>query len=311
MSDIFKILLPVFTVIALGYFARKKQFITDMHVDGVNTLVYTVLFPIMIFNAFFTARLQKQMLHVVIVVFILHVAALLIGSLFQNFIGKEYGGIAKYHMATAEGGNILFPLYATIVGTEHMSNAVMIDISMIFIAFIVFPVMMHRTLGGAKGFRSILWSMLKSPMIISFLIGSCLNLLGVYRWMEQAGISDIYDSIAGMLIVPMVTLILFTIGYRFQIPKKTSTPLLKTMVLRMTVMALGAAFIILAAPSLASNRPLRIALMLQCACPPSLMMPTLIAPVIENQEQRAFISAFLSLYIAVTLVAYTLIVILA
>lgn len=43
-------LVPVFFMLGLGYLSRVKKWISPEQKAGANTIVFTVLFPIMIFS---------------------------------------------------------------------------------------------------------------------------------------------------------------------------------------------------------------------------------------------------------------------
>lgn len=45
-------LVPVFFMLGLGYLSRVKKWISPEQKAGANTIVFTVLFPIMIFSLF-------------------------------------------------------------------------------------------------------------------------------------------------------------------------------------------------------------------------------------------------------------------
>ena len=52
-------LFPVFFMIILGMIARIKNFISPKQKEGANHIVFNVLFPILIFNVLFTAKIRS------------------------------------------------------------------------------------------------------------------------------------------------------------------------------------------------------------------------------------------------------------
>ena len=60
-------LVPVFFMLGLGYLSRLKGWISPDQKAGANTLVFTVLFPILIFNLLGSAQLQLETAAVVVV----------------------------------------------------------------------------------------------------------------------------------------------------------------------------------------------------------------------------------------------------
>ena len=59
-------LFPVFFMIGLGAIARIKNWITPEQKDGANNIVFNVLFPIMIFNVLFTAKIEASVIWIII-----------------------------------------------------------------------------------------------------------------------------------------------------------------------------------------------------------------------------------------------------
>ena len=65
-------LFPVFFMIILGMIARIKGFISPEQKEGANHIVFNVLFPILIFNVLFTAKIESSAILIVVKVEMLH-----------------------------------------------------------------------------------------------------------------------------------------------------------------------------------------------------------------------------------------------
>ncbi len=55
----FEVVIPIFLLIALGYFLRKIKLLDGNTIEKLNNLVFNVLFPIMIFNSLYDASLSQ------------------------------------------------------------------------------------------------------------------------------------------------------------------------------------------------------------------------------------------------------------
>lgn len=290
--------IPVFFMIGLGILTNKKQLITNEQAEGVNALVSTILFPLMVFNAFFTAELSVSMLGIVAFVFVLHLIALAAGKL----IGGKYGHIARYFTATVDGGNICYPLYATIVGSQYISNIVLLDLACMFIVFLVIPMMANKN--ENTSLKDNLIAVAKSPLIITLALAIVLNLLGVHSLLEKTGILDIYNGIVSMATGPIVALILFVIGCRFELKAEDLKPILKTMIIRLAVLVSGGFLLLQVFKGQAADPVFRIAVQLYFFCPPALVLPMSVEGAVKSEDDRAFMSAYLSMHMVVTLIAY-------
>ena len=107
---------PVFFMILLGLISRIKGWITPEQKEGANKIVFTILFPIMIFNVLFTSHIEAQAISIVIYVLSAFSIALVIGFLVRNITGKKWAHFSPFYMTTNEGGNVALPLYTSIVG---------------------------------------------------------------------------------------------------------------------------------------------------------------------------------------------------
>ena len=106
-------------------------------------------------------------------------------------------------------------------------------------------------------------------------------------------------------------IILFVIGYDLKVDMKTLPLLLKLMVTRALLYALIIAGFFLLFSDMMAGREFRIAVLLYFMCPTGFAIPIIVSPVCTRDEEEQFMSAFLSLYIIITLIVYTLLVVFA
>ena len=59
---------PLFFMIFLGLLSLIKGWITPEQKEGANKIVFTILFPIMIFNVLFTSHIEAQAISIVLYV---------------------------------------------------------------------------------------------------------------------------------------------------------------------------------------------------------------------------------------------------
>lgn len=303
-------ILPVFFMIILGGVSKKKNLITNEQANGMSDVVYKLLMPIMVFNAIFTTNLKVSALYIVLFVFFIHIFGLVIGKLTSRFIGGRFSNISPYLMCTVDGGNVCFPLYATIVGASYISNIVLLDIACMFIVFLIIPLTVSTTNSKSSNIKDMLKNIFYNPIVISLLVGFILNQIGLYDYITNSSINDAYNSIISMATAPIVTMILFMIGYQFKIEKSSIVPLVKCVMSRFIIMAIAIISFFTVFPKLLQDRALFIAVILYFMCPPSLILQTQVSSLFTKEEDASFMSAFVSVYMIITLIAYMLIVIL-
>ena len=139
---------PVVFMLALGWFARKMNVISDEQNGGIKKLIFSLLLPILVFNATFTMSIDLGYMKIMGFMFALQCAVLLAGAGIFRFFKNDYTHISPYLMTTIEGGNAFYPLYIGLVGTGFSSYFVLLDIPGIFMIFLVIPLILAR--GGAS-----------------------------------------------------------------------------------------------------------------------------------------------------------------
>lgn len=96
-------------MIVLGYVSKCMHWITPEQKNGANTIVFNLLFPIMIFNLLASTQIEADILPMI----------LFIRGLFSVFLSRKerfkkwlapYERISPYLLTTAEGGNLALPL---------------------------------------------------------------------------------------------------------------------------------------------------------------------------------------------------------
>ncbi len=308
MLDILTIILPVFFMIGVGICARTRKWVTKEQADGLNAVIGKVLFPIMVFNALFTTSVEASALLVIGYVFALHMFAIFVGHIIGRITNSKYAHVSKYLMCTVDGGNVCYPLYATIVGASFIGNVVMLDIACILIVFLVIPLMVAAKASRESDAKAMLKGICTSPLIVTIALGMILNRMGVYDLLGSTGWDAVYSSIVSTATSPVVGSILFMLGYQFKIQKSSIKPLLITVLSRVAVMALGIWGLLTLFLEMCQDKAFFIVVLLYFMCPPALVLVNQVAPLCD-EDDTSFLSAFISMYMIVTLIAYTVIVV--
>ena len=302
-------LFPVFFMIGLGAIARIKNWITPEQKDGANNIVFNVLFPIMIFNVLFTAKIEVSVIWVIIYVFIAFVLTMIIGKLISGFTGKELAHISPYLLTTCEGGNVALPLYTSIVGLSYASNTVIFDIAGSFIAFVVIPILVAKSTAGKTNNKDLLKTIFTNSFVIAVTLALILNLSGFYNYLSQTPFINVYTSTITQATAPIVGMILFIIGYNLKIKKETLPSLLKLLSVRLVLYVCIIAGFFIFFPHMMADKIYMIAVLIYFMSPTGFAIPMLISPLNKSEEDADFQSAFISLFMVITLIVYTIIVI--
>lgn len=302
-------LLPVFFMLALGFASRVLGWVTPEQKAGANSILFGVLFPILIFNLMATASIGLDVLPIVgFVAAIYLVSILVVGPLTAGFTGKDNAHFSKYLLATHEGGNVALPLYLSIVAGS--SNTVIFDLAGTFVCFVIIPVLVARETAGNTSAGQLVKNIVTNPFIIAVVLGITLNLTGLYAAILASPFGDAWSGTISMATSPIVAIILFCLGYDLSIDKSTVGPILKLAAVRTACSAAIVAGFFLLFGARMADREFLMAVLIYFSCPTGFGMAPLLTPLYKNDREPSFTSAFMSLYIIVTLVVYTLVVLL-
>jgi len=183
--NILSTILPIFIIIVLGLFAKKRGFISQEFLDEANRLVYYIAIPAMIFSSIAKSSLKTQMNPQVIIITLvslvviaaiswgtthfLHMARPSRGSFIQCSFHGNLGyiglAVAFYYL-----GNAGFVKAAIIAGFVMILQNIM--------AIIVLQYHSRNDTGSARIFSTIKKTM-ANPVILSALAGMSFSLLNV------------------------------------------------------------------------------------------------------------------------------------
>lgn len=140
------------------------------------------------------------------------------------------------------------------------------------------------------------------------MLGLVLNLLGVYDLLSQTTFIDLYTNTIQQATAPIVSLILLIIGYNLKINKDTLGSLLKLVGVRIVFYILVIVGFFVFFPHLMADKIYMMAVLIYFMCPTGFAMPMLISPLNKSEEDEDFTAAFISLFMVITLIVYTCVV---
>ena len=303
-------LFPVFFMIFLGLLCRIKGWVTPEQKAGANTIIFNILFPILIFKILLTAEINVSALYIVLYVFIMFMLAMVVGKLLGGKATEKYAHIVPFMLTTCEGGNVALPLYLTIVGSAFASNTVIFDLAGTATAFIVIPILVAKMAAGKTSAKDLIKAMVTNSFIIAVFFGLVLNLTGIYAALLSSAWGEVITNTLTTVTSPISSMILFLIGYDLKVDMETLPSLLKVMAIRILYMAIVIAGFFVFFKTKMAEKEYMIAVILYFMCPTGFAMPALVGPIYKDPEQdNSFLSAFMSLFMIVTLIVYACLVV--
>ena len=175
-------------------------------------------------------------------------------------------------------------------GAGRTAEFARIDLGQVLFVFTVYKVLLGLEGSGRADTGRLLREMLLSPIIIAIAAGVLLGATGLYRAMEPAGVSGLFDACADFVAAPTSALILLTIGYDLVLGDIPWGETLKVVGLRLGIMLALRTALIALLRALWPAAGLDAAINVMFILPPPFVLPVFA----DDADQRAYVSSALS-----------------
>ena len=304
---ILQMVLPVILTFLLGAFCRRRQIVKPEGLAGVRALVSSILLPVVLFNAFFTAEYSGRIALTFVTVFAACSLGLAAGFALRRF-AAPYGKFMPFLVTNFEGGMLGYALFALLYPGKTSLFA-MADIGQTLCAHTVFLVALVAVSGGKASPAQLAKRALSTPALIGSLLGVALGALGVGRAVLSSPFGAIVSDTIAFISAPVSALILIIVGYDLSFRRELMRPVMITAGLRLAVMAVlavvSSAVIFHFIPF---EKPLFTALLLAYSLPAPFIVP-LYADVTGHADYISTtisVETILSILLFIALAAYTL-----
>lgn len=300
ITQIFSMVLPVLALIIIGRLCAAWGILNDERHAGLKDLIGSILLPVTLFNAFFTAEYSGKLLLVFVLVFLSCLAALGAGYALRRFV-RPYDRFMPLLMTSFEGGMLGYALFGLLAGSGQMRTYAMVDIGQTMFAYTVFLAALKSAGGERLTPSAMVRNMLTNKACLGMLAGIVLGLLGVHNAIAPTALGQMLTSLISSITAPTSALILIVVGYQLNVNRRLVKPVAITLGLRVAVMAvLMVAVSAVLFALIPYDKALMTALMLQYTLPAPFIIP-LFADLGDDGE---YVSTSLSVGTLVTVVLF-------
>lgn len=298
-------LFPVFFVLLMGLYARKRNWISHEQNDGIKSLALGILFPFLIYNIVADASLDKQIGVEIVYLIGVWIFVYFLGRLFCRIMPKELSELSPFLLLTCEGGAVALPLYISVVGSAYAVNLIPFDLAGILVNFIFVPTVLQLKQSNKFQLLPLVKNVVSAPFVIAAVLGFITNLTGLQDMLLKNEIfGPLYENTIATLTAPIAALILFSLGYSINLKKSYLMPLVKLAGIRILFCTGIIASFFLLFPSKMANPIFLFGVLLYFYCPTGFPVPLQIKDILDSEEKEEFVSAFISMFLLIALAVY-------
>ena len=272
--SILEMVLPVLIMFLLGWMCSRLKILSQEGLQGIKTLVGSVLLPVVLFNAFFTADYSGRIALTFIVVYLSCALGLGLGFLLRRFVAP-YGRFMPFLVTNFEGGMMGYALFGLLyAGQTHIFA--MADIGQTLAAYTVFLITLQAVSRGQADVKGAVKSAVTNPAMIGAFLGVILGATGVGKAVLFSAAGRVVSGTISFISAPVSALILVIVGYELSFRKDLMKPVMITVGLRLAVTAvlLGLDWLVIFGTGLIPfDKPLFTALILAWSLPAPFIIP--------------------------------------
>ena len=296
---------PVFFILFLGIYARKKEWINHEQNNGLKTIALDILFPFLIYHIVATSALDRNIALEIVYLIAVWILVYSFGKMVCRMLPESIREISPFLLLTCEGGAVALPLYLSIVGSSYILNLIPFDLAGILINFIFVPTVLQIRRKDELKLLPLVKKVISAPFVIAALLAVITNLTGLQRLLSQSStFGSIYENTMNAIIAPVSGLILFSLGYSIRLKRGYLSSLFKLVVIRLIFCSGIIASFFLVFPEKMESPVFSLGVILYFYCPTGFPVPLQIREILDSDEKEEFVSAFISLFLLIALVVY-------
>ncbi len=239
MEKTFQILnqvLPILFLISLGYWAGRKNFLTETVIDGLRRIVVNFALPAVLFTSFLDMELKASYFVIFAFLFSLCILLFLLGQWIKKQFRIRYTYM-PYLTTGFEYGMLGISLFGAAYGMEKIGYIAVADLGHeIFIWFVFLPLLLVKR-DGAQNPKEIVRSFLSSPVVAAILAGLLLNAFDGREWLARMPVTGALLVTFGFLGGLTVPLILIIVGYGIRFNRDGLKDALSVALIRLGILA--------------------------------------------------------------------------
>jgi predicted permease len=296
--------LPIFLLIALGYWVRRSQFVRDSTVDDLRKIVINLALPAVLFTSFVQIELQTAYIAIFVTIIVLCVLLLLLGRWLKGALKIQHPYF-PFMMTGFEYGMLGVSLFGSAYGLDNIGYLAVLDLGHELFIWFVFLAFLLAQRDGIQQPRQLAAAFVRSPVIIAIVAGIALNLLGARDFLYSAPLAGGIMATLDFLSTLTIPLILIIVGYGIRLDISGIRDALPVIGIRLALLLPLALLLnaVLIRGLLGLGPAFEAALFTLFILPPPFIVPLYMRT--DLPDERVYVNNILTLYTVVTIVLFT------
>ncbi len=292
MRDVVQTILPVVLVLLIGALLRKRNAISREGILALKNVAVNIALPAVLINAFATTTYSVRNIIVPFFMLVVCILGWLLGKLTNKLF--RMGDVFLPYLTTGfEAGMLGYTLFSMLYGQEQLAAFAIVDLGQVLFVFTIYKGLLNAQFSDEKGWGGIVRSMVTSPIILAICGGFLIGISGLYSYMQEIGISPIFDQVVNFVSAPTSVLILLAIGYDLVFDSIPWKKVLKAVTIRFAMMMfLLAGILVIFHRIFGADQAL-----LQAATVMFILPPPYVLPIFADDEtEYTYLSSVLTIY---------------
>lgn len=305
--QILETIIPVFLLIAIGFFLKKGNLLTDAGIASIKKLAVNIFLPVTAFNVLINGNITKESFLLMGMIIVILFAAWGLGHLYKRFFDEKIRDYIPFITTAFEGGMFGWALISILVGPQNLFLIIPMDVTNGVFGF-TFMTTCLKILGGQKMTKKeTALSVVTNPLVIAVVLGFIGSMCGLGKIITDSAFAGTYNKCNSFLTEPLSPLILICIGAGLSFEKSTLLAGLKAALLRIATLIVVVGLSLLVLYQISAPSPvLLVSLLVYFAVPSSFILPMYT----NDEDVNKFMSSVLSIEIVFSLIIFSVISIL-
>lgn len=285
------IIVPIFFLIAAGFFMRKQGAITAEGNATLKQIVVDIMLPCLLIKTFMAAQYSISVLFIIVLIYCLFTVMIFaIGKLVPNHPMLKFI-CTSYEVGMM--GLVIFPLIFPDATALEISRIGILDIGQSLFIFTIYCILADTKTKQTP--KQVFVKIVTTKTVIALVIGVIFGIIGFAELFPNA--NTILQAVCTMATLPIGAIVLISIGYDLKFSKILIKKAVIYALIRFIVMALAGLVVYYIIGLFAVREDYAMQILVLFTLPPTFLMPMLQ----KNEEDRELCATTLSVSILIFL----------